>query len=459
MSAELWQQCLKKLENELSAQDFNTWIRPLQAIQEEGAVHLLAPNRFVLDWVKNNFLTRIVELLTRLNHGQCPTIQMHVGSRRPIPATKKKAAAVPTAKIILEETKAKAHEPSLYQSPLNPKYTFQNFVTGRSNQLACAASKRVAAPRDSHEENEFNPLFIYGGVGLGKTHLMQAIGNCLLKDRPSAKVVYLHSERFVMEMVRALQTNKIDGFKRFIRSVNVLLIDDIQFLAGKTRSQEEFLYTFNSLIEEHQQVILTCDRMPREINGLEERLRSRFGCGLTVSVDSPELETRTEILRAKAHQAELELPDEVAYYIAEHVESNIRELEGAFNRLAASAKFMDEKITLDFSQDVLKDLLKPQKIVLSIEDIQNTVADYFKINVVDLHSKSRQRVIVRPRQIAMALSKELTQQSLPTIGSAFGGRDRTTVLHSCKTIDNLITKDNQLKQDYANLHSILSKSN
>ncbi|MCP4698664.1 MAG: chromosomal replication initiator protein DnaA [Gammaproteobacteria bacterium] len=441
MTASLWSLCLKRLERELSSQEFNTWIRPLHAVEEVNSVSLLAPNRFVLDRVKKNFLDRIVEILCALNQGKEPKIRFQVGSRKS------------ALKLVApSRTHPQQQQPAVVRSasPLNPGYTFQSFVIGKSNRLAHAAARQAV------ESNEFNPLLIYGGVGLGKTHLIHAVGNMLADRRPAANVVYLHSERFVADMVKALQSKAINEFKRYYRSADALLIDDVQFLAGKTQSQEEFFHTFNALIEGQHQVMLTCDRMPNAISGLETRLKSRFGSGLTVAVGTPDLNTRIEILLAKAKLAQVGMPEEVAMLIARHIDSGIRELEGALHRLAASAKFMDEAITLDFSREALKDLLVPQARSVSIGKIQQTVAEYYKISVAELNSKRRLRRIVRPRQIAISLAKELTQHSLPEIGSAFGGRERTTVLHSCKTVAKLKEENSQLNQDYQHLQEILS---
>jgi chromosomal replication initiator protein len=337
-------------------------------------------------------------------------------------------------------------------SYLNKKFVFDSFVEGNSNQLARAASWQVAErPGDA-----YNPLFIYGGVGLVKTHLMHAIGNTILKNNPEAKVLYLHSERFVADMVKALQTNSINEFKRFYRSLNALLIDDIQFFAGKDRSQEEFFHTFNALLEGQQQIILTSDRYPKEIEGMEERLKSRFGWGLTVAVEPPELETRVAILISKAEQSNIELPYEVAFFIAKRIRSNVRELEGALRRVIANAHFTGKPITIDFVHEALRDLLALQDKLVTIENIQKTVAEYYKVKVADLLSKRRSRSIARPRQMAMALAKELTNHSLPEIGDHFGGRDHTTVIHACRKVKELIQDDNDFAEDYKNLMRTLS---
>ena len=331
-------------------------------------------------------------------------------------------------------------------------YTFQSFVEGKSNQLARAAAQQVA----QNPGGSYNPLFIYGGVGLGKTHLMHAVGNAMLESNPSARIVYLHSERFVADMVKALQLNAINDFKRYYRSVDALLIDDIQFFANKERSQEEFFHTFNALLEGGQQMILTCDRYPKEIDGLEERLKSRFGWGLTVAVEPPELETRVAILMKKAEQSRIDLPADVAFFVAQRIKSNVRELEGALKRVIASSQFTNRRIDIELVKESLKDLLALQDKLVSLDNIQRTVAEYYKIKLSDLLSKRRSRSVARPRQLAMALAKELTNHSLPEIGEAFGGRDHTTVLHACKKIRELREYDSDIREDHKNLYRLLS---
>ena len=434
----MWDQCLNRLESELPEQQFNTWIRPLHAIEDSESLRLLAPNRFVQDWVEENFLARIRELVLLQNTDL--SVSLEIGSLKQ--TTSDQASPITSPE---QSTRQVASEPT--RSNLDPNFTFSTFVQGKSNELAKAASLQVA---DS-PGGAYNPLFIYGGTGLGKTHLMQAVGNMMLKKRPDSKIVYLHSERFVSDMVKALQHNTIDNFKRFYRNVDALLIDDIQFFAGKERSQEEFFHTFNTLLESQQQVILTCDRYPKEVDGLEDRLKSRFGWGLTVAVDPPELETRAAILKSKAENAQMEIPDEVAFFVAKRIQSNVRELEGVLRRLIAHAQFTNRPITMDLTQEALRDLLAMQERMVSIENIQKTVAEYYKIRVSDLHSKSRSRSITRPRQLAMALSKNLTSHSLPEIGDAFGGRDHTTVLHACRKIEELRDSDNRIREDFHNL--------
>ena len=439
MSQSLWEQCVDRLEGELSAQQFNTWIRPLQSVQKGNQIRLLAPNQFVLDWINQNFLNRIQELISQM-HGVDMPVRLEVGSQTlTTPITSTKAPSGQTTKI-------------RRNSSLNPNFTFDSFVEGKSNQLGRAASIQVA----ENPGKGYNPLLIYGGVGLGKTHLMHAVGNLILQHHPDANVVYLHSERFVADMVKALQHNTINEFKRYYRSVDALLIDDIQFLAGKERSQEEFFHTFNALLEGEQQVIMTCDRYPKEVDGLEERLKSRFGWGLPVAIEPPELETRVAILMKKAQLSGVELPNEVAFFIAKRIRSNIRELEGALRRVIANAQFTGRPITLDFAKEALRDLLAIQDKLVTIDNIQKTVAEYYKIRVADLHSKRRNRSITRPRQLAMALCKELTNHSLPEIGDAFGGRDHTTVLHACRKIEELRESDQRMAEDHANLLRTLS---
>ena len=488
VSVELWQQCVELLRDELPAQQFNTWIRPLQVDAEGGELRVYAPNRFVLDWVNEKYLGRLLELLTERSGGMVPSLSLLIGSKRssaPRPALTPNVvtpapapAPVITAPAVEEPAPVdmSPSEPSRasfdsmagsaaapqpvraertvqvegglkHTSYLNRTFTFDNFVEGKSNQLARAAAWQVA----DNPKHGYNPLFLYGGVGLGKTHLMHAVGNHLLQKNPNAKVVYLHSERFVADMVKALQLNAINEFKRFYRSVDALLIDDIQFFAKKERSQEEFFHTFNALLEGGQQVILTSDRYPKEIEGLEERLKSRFGWGLTVAVEPPELETRVAILMKKADQAKVELPHDAAFFIAQRIRSNVRELEGALKRVIAHSHFMGRDITIELIRESLKDLLALQDKLVSIDNIQRTVAEYYKIKISDLLSKRRSRSVARPRQVAMALSKELTNHSLPEIGDAFGGRDHTTVLHACRKIAELKESDADIREDYKNL--------
>jgi len=440
----LWQQCKLRLQNEFGDQStFNQWISPLQAEETHGGVILWAPNQYVLEGVSQDYLARIAGLLTELNHGTALRVTIGIGERH-IPQEEAPQSPPPVAR----------HHPVKvsHQSNLNPNFVFESFVVGKSNQLAEAAAKQVA----ENPGGAYNPLFLYGGVGLGKTHLMQAIGNKILMRNKEAKVGYLHSERFVADMVKALQSNTMNEFKGRYRSLDALLIDDIQFFAGKERSQEEFFHTFNALLEGQQQIILTSDRYPKEINGIEERLQSRFGSGLTVAVEPPELETRVAILINKAEQSSLALPHEVAFFIAKRIRSNVRELEGALKRIIANAQFTGSAITLEFVQEALKDVLALQDKLVSIDNILKIVAEYYKIKVADLLSKRRNRSIARPRQVAMTLCKELTNHSLPEIGDAFGGRDHTTVLHACRTIKEMRETDPDIREDFSNLMRILS---
>jgi len=445
LDAPLWKKCLDRLETELPEQQFNTWIRPLHAVAEDHCLRLLAPNRFVLDWVREHFFDQIHQAVEDFADPPVPKVLLEVGTRRS--AAPETRASEPETRFARETERPNPRRNTTSNHSLNLSFTFENFVEGKSNQLARAASTQVG----ENPGAAYNPLFIYGGVGLGKTHLMHAVGNLILASKPNAKVVYLHSERFVADMVKALQHNAINEFKRYYRSVDALLIDDIQFFAGKERSQEEFFHTFNALLEGQQQVILTCDRYPKEVAGLEERLKSRFGWGLTVAVEPPELEMRVAILMSKAAQGQIELPNEVAFFIAKRIQSNIRELEGALRRVVASSRFTGRPITLEFAKEALRDLLALQDKLVSIENIQKTVADYYKIRIADLLSARRSRSIARPRQVAMALAKELTSHSLPEIGDSFGGRDHTTVLHACRKIAELRESEARIKEDYYNL--------
>jgi len=451
VSATVWQKCLSLLQEEYPAQQFNTWLRPLQAQTEEQRLLLLAPNRFVVDWVKKNFFSRIEEIIRQISGEDIKSVSIEIGS-----SPSKKIETVETKneeRVSYPQDKPIIKKASDYKnSHLNRKFVFDSFVEGNSNQLARAASMQVA----ESPGQAYNPLFIYGGVGLGKTHLMHAIGNSILRNNPEAKVLYLHSERFVADMVKALQTNAINEFKRYYRSLNALLIDDIQFFGGKDRSQEEFFHTFNALLEGHQQIILTSDRYPKEIEGVEERLKSRFGWGLTVAIEPPELETRVAILISKAEQSNIELPYEVAFFIAKRIRSNVRELEGALRRVIANAHFTGKSITIEFVHEALRDLLALQDKLVTIENIQKTVAEYYKVKVADILSKRRSRSIARPRQMAMALAKELTNHSLPEIGDHFGGRDHTTVIHACRKVKELIQDESDFAEDYKNLMRILA---
>ncbi len=434
--ASLWTRCVDHLEHELTEQELNTWIRPLHALEDAHTLRLLAPNRFVMDWVRDRFLPRISNLARELAKDRERRVLLEVGTGReeapapPPPQTATGGIAAPTP-----------------GSGLNPLYTFETFVEGKSNQFALAAARQVA----ENPGRAYNPLFIYGGVGLGKTHLMHSVGELIQQHIPRARVAYVHSERFVNDMVRALQHNSINEFKRQYRTLDALLIDDIQFFVGKERSQEEFFHTFNALLEGQQQVILTCDRYPKEVEGLEERLKSRFGWGLTVPIEPPELETRVAILMKKATMENVALPNEVAFFIAQRISSNIRELEGALRRVAANAQFTGQPVTLESTKEWLKDILARQDRLVTLDNIQKTVADYFHVRVGDMLSKKRSRSIARPRQIAMGIAKELTTHSLPEIGDAFGGRDHTTVIHACRKVQELRGLDPRFDEDYLTL--------
>jgi chromosomal replication initiator protein len=453
----VWQNCLQALQAELPAQHFSMWIRPLQADSSSDALILYAPNRFVLDWVREKYLNRILELISDYCGDDAPRLRLDVGNsqqqtKRPpgnshLPQPEIVATNAPIVREIAEPAPK-----TIVRSNVRANYTFTNFVEGKSNQLARAAASQVA----DNPGTAYNPLFIYGGTGLGKTHLLHAVGNGILAKKPDAKVIYMHSERFVQDMVKALQNNAIEEFKRYYRSVDALLIDDIQFFANKERSQEEFFHTFNALLEGNQQIILTSDRYPKEIDGVEDRLKSRFGWGLTIAIEPPELETRVAILMRKAQENQIRLPEEVAFFVAKRLRSNVRELEGALNRVIANANFTGRPITIDFVREALRDLLALQDKLVTIENIQKTVAEYYKIRIADLLSKRRSRSVARPRQMAMALSKELTNHSLPEIGDAFGGRDHTTVLHACRKIESLKEETHEIKEDFQNLIRTLS---
>lgn len=515
MSQSLWQQCLARLQAELPSTEFSMWIRPLQAEFDGNTLALYAPNRFVLEWVRDKYINNISELLNDFCGADAPLLRFDINkprSRAPSLQLKtriavqdrrseemKLDAAYVTQSSFVQAgavrdcdsedavvknknvkdigiknnqvqhniSKIISHNnddaalawdniPSLSEpswcSNLNLKHSFDNFVEGKSNQLACAAAQQVA----NNPGGAYNPLFLYGGTGLGKTHLLHAVGNGIIQRNPNARVAYMHSERFVQDMVKALQTNAIEEFKRYYRSLNALLIDDIQFFANKERSQEEFFHTFNALLEGNQQIILTSDRYPKGINGVEDRLKSRLGWGLAVAIEPPELETRVAILMKKADESGISLPDEVAFFIAKRLRSNVRELEGALNRVIANANFTGRAITIDFVREALRDLLALQEKLVTIDNIQKTVAEYYKIKVADLLSRRRSRSVARPRQMAMALAKELTNHSLPEIGDVFGGRDHTTVLHACRKIESLREESHDIKEDFSNLIRTLS---
>ena len=465
MNSTLWTDCLKLLEQELSPKQLNTWIRPLQLQESEMALRLLAPNRFVLEFVRQSYLARIEEILGDLDTGKSRGVFLVIGSdTAPAPVQNRRKEAAPKER--LQPTPARVPalaagalpkfprkpdpEPEIeildhpVESNLNPLFTFDTFVEGKSNHFGRAAALQIS----ENPGTGYNPLFIYGGVGLGKTHLMHAVGNTIRAAKPNARIAYLHSEKYVREMVRSIQTNTIAEFKQFYRSLDALLVDDIQFFAGKGRSQEEFFHNFNSMMEGKQQMIFTCDRYPKEVDGLEDRLKSRFGWGLTVCIDPPELETRVAILHAKAEQAGVELPTEVAFFIGKRVRSNVRELEGALRRVIAESQFSAKAITVEFTREALRDLISVQDKQITIENIQKTVCEYYKLTSKEMLSKKRTRSIARPRQVAMALTKEMTTHSLPEIGEAYGGRDHTTVMHACRTIEKLRETENRLNEDY-----------
>ena len=475
----VWSQCQSQLRSELPEQQYNTWIRPLivapvtDVINGGSSVQLMAPNRFIEDWVKTKFLSRIEELFDELGGRSISLGVTAKPSRRPQFQNSQPADSQPvvapmaerpnfnephfradnSSRIIVDAPAIiKSAAESSLKTNLNKNFTFDSFVEGKSNQLAFAAAQQVA----ENPGGSYNPLFIYGGVGLGKTHLMHAVGNALKARKPDAKIVYLHSERFVADMVKALQLKAIDEFKRFYRSVDALLIDDIQFFSGKERSQEEFFHTYNALLEGGQQMILTCDRYPKEIDGVEERLKSRFGWGLTVAVEPPELETRAAILINKAEQVGMSLSDDAAFFIAQRIRSNVRELEGALKRVMAHAQFTGRAIDIDLIRESLKDLLALQDKLVTIDNIQRVVADYYKLKMSDLLSKRRSRSVARPRQVAMSIAKELTNHSLPEIGESFGGRDHTTVLHACRKVKELESIDREVQRDLKNLYRTLS---
>ena len=438
MEKTVWDQCLNELKTDLSESQFNTWIRPLIYSRDEHSdtITLFAPNKFVVDWVEKNYLHRIRTIAQEAG-GQTTSVSILVGDDQP----------VTDDGISTNQKKLK-----ITGSTLNKLYTFENFVGGKSNQIARAAALQIA----ENPGQSYNPFFIYGGVGLGKTHLMQSVGNEIIAQEKNKKIAYVHSERFVGEMVSAIQHNNLNSFKNDYRSLDVLLIDDIQFLAGKEKSQEEFFHTFNVLIESGSQIIITSDKFPKEIRGLEERLRSRFGWGLTVSIDPPEMETSVAILLVKAELESFDLPEEVAFFICENIRSNVRELEGALRKIIATSRFTGVEPSIDMARECLKDLLSLQSRTLTTASIQKVVAEYYNIRVSDLHSKKRSRSITRPRQLAMAVTKELTTYSLPEIGDSFGGRDHTTVIHACKKIAELRDSDITVSEDFKNVVRLLT---
>ncbi|HYL88985.1 MAG TPA: chromosomal replication initiator protein DnaA [Burkholderiales bacterium] len=437
----LWDACLRRLEQELPAQQFNTWIRPLAP--ESGAPNdtliLAAPNRFVLELVRERFASRIERLVTEAS-GRELGVRLVLARGAEAPARTAPSTVRTPAEPILQE-----------RSRLNRSFSFDSFVTGKANQLARAAAIQVA----ENPGISYNPLFVYGGVGLGKTHLVQAIGNQVADRRPQARIRYIHAEQYVTDVVRAYQQKSFDEFKRYYHSLDLLLIDDIQFFSNKGRTQEEFFYAFNALVEAHKQIVITCDTYPKEIAGMEERLISRFGWGLTVAIEPPELEMRVAIVLKKAEADAVAVSEEIAFFIAKHIRSNVRELEGALKKVLAFARFTGRDLSLDLAKEALRDILNLNSRQVSVEGIQKTVAEYFKIKISDMHSKKRSRNVARPRQVAMALAKDLTQMSLPEIGEAFGNRDHTTVLHACRTIASLRARDTSLNRDYLVLEQVL----
>ncbi|MFP4560026.1 MAG: chromosomal replication initiator protein DnaA [Thiohalorhabdus sp.] len=444
----VWKLCLERLSEELSSQQFNTWIRPIQAEEAEERLHLQVSNRFFYDWIRERFLGRIAELVEHFGEGRL-AVELEVAE-----------TAVPEAETASADSRPQAPREKAPSSRgtgrsrdmLDPQFTFETFVEGKSNQLALAASRQVA----ENPGGAYNPLYIYGGTGLGKTHLMQAIGNQVRQHDAEAKVRYITAHRFVNEMVRSIQHNAIEDFNQRYRSLDVLLIDDIQFFAGKDRTQEELFHTFNTLMDLNSQIGISCDRYPKEVEGLEERLRSRFGWGLTVAIEPPELETRMAILMRKAASSGVDLPEEVAFFISERIQSNVRDLEGAFNRVVAHARFLGRNVDMDLTKEALADLLEMQTRLITIENIQKVVANYYNIRVADMRSKKRSRAIAAPRQVAMALAKQLTDHSLPEIGDAFGGRDHTTVLYGCRKVEERQREDPRLREDLNNLKRVLT---
>jgi chromosomal replication initiator protein len=438
----LWDACLRRLEQELPAQQFNTWIRPLapEVGEATDTLVLAAPNRFVLELVRERFAARIERLATEAS-GRELGLRLVLAraveaAARAVPATAPRTPEIPS---------------NLERARLNPAFSFDSFVTGKANQLARAAAMQVA----ENPGVSYNPLFVYGGVGLGKTHLVQAIGNQLADHRPQARIRYIHAEAYVTDVVRAYQQKSFDEFKRYYHSLDLLLIDDIQFFSNKGRTQEEFFYAFNALVEAHKQIVITCDTYPKEIAGMEERLISRFGWGLTVAIEPPELEMRVAIVLKKAEAESVALSEDIAFFIAKHLRSNVRELEGALKKVLAFARFSGRELSLELAKEALQDILSVASRQVSVEGIQKTVAEYFKLKISDMHSKKRSRNVARPRQVAMALAKDLTQMSLPEIGEAFGNRDHTTVLHACRTIASLRKHDTALNRDYVVLQQVL----
>ena len=490
----VWNRCLSHLSNELTHEEMNTWVLCLQPLETKEGIRLLAPNRFVHDWVKSHYAERISIIARQLAEQESYNVLLDIGNgETPAPAkpvendysegsaarsatdanplnidtsnqrgdghfrTQENASGSAQGNLSFAQSTPVQNRPETrrsepFKTALNPLFTFDTYVEGKSNQLGRAAAVQIG----QNPGTSYNPLFIYGGVGLGKTHLMQAVGN-LMVSQGKKRVQYLHSERYVREMVKSLQNYTINEFKKHYRSLDALLIDDIQFFANKERTQEEFFHTFNALIEEGQQIILTSDRYPKEINGVEERLKSRFGWGLTVAIEPPELETRVAILNNKAEQSGYPLPEDVSFFIAQRIVSNVRELEGALRRVIANSQFTGKPITIEFAKEALRDLLAVQEKLITIENIQKTVCEFYKVRSSELLSKKRNRSIARPRQVAMHLSKTLTRHSLPEIGEAFGGRDHTTVLPAHRKIKELEQSDSRIEEDLKMLMRLLSR--
>ncbi|WP_286843372.1 chromosomal replication initiator protein DnaA [Idiomarina sp. UBA4206] len=453
MNNSLWQQCAERLQSELPLQQFNTWIRPLQAKLNGETLTLFAPNIYSVDWVRDKYLKTINAYLESMCDDKVPNVVLKVGEASPTQkdnSSQQRAAATRRKTPNFSSSNADTEVP--FESNIHPEYTFDNFVEGKSNQLARAAAIQVA----ENPGGVYNPLFVYGGTGLGKTHLLHAVGNGIMAHKKDAKVFYIRAERFVQDMVNSIRNSSTNEFKRYYRSVDALLIDDIHFFANKKGSQEEFFHTFNALLEGNQQIIMTSDLYPKEIDGVEDRLKSRFGWGLTIAIEPPELETRVAILMRKADERGLHMPHEVAFFIAKRLRSNVRELEGALNRVVANVQLTGRPITIDFVREALRDLIAAQEKLVTIDNIQKTVAEYYNIKLADILSKRRSRSVARPRQLAMALAKELTNHSLPEIGDAFGGRDHTTVLHACKKIVELQETDPGIREDYQNFMRLLT---
>ncbi|EEX51312.1 chromosomal replication initiator protein DnaA [Pasteurella multocida] len=445
----LWQQCLLQLQDQISLTDFSTWLRPLQAdFNTPNSIILYASNVFIKQKVDESYLEQLTKIAQELSGNSDLVVQVRVGVK-----PEEKTVQQGINQTAVTEDKVGSKPQMVVRSYLNPKHVFENFVEGKSNQLARAVAQKVA---DNPGETSSNPLFLYGGTGLGKTHLLHAIGNGILANKPNARVLYIHANNFIQQLINAIRDNKMDEFKKFYRSLDALLVDDIQFFAEKEKTQEEFFHIFNNLFDAGRQIILTSDRYPKEIEKLEERLKSRFGWGLTTAIEPPELETRVAILLKKAEEKNIHLPEEVAFFIGQKLRTNVRDLEGALNRVGANAEFMGAPITIDFVRETLKDMLALQDKLITVENIQKTVAEYYRIKVSDLKGKSRSRSIARPRQLAMALSKELTNRSLPEIGKSFGDKDHTTVLHACRKIAELREQEHSLEEDWSNLIRTLS---